>query len=35
VRLRLREGRLAIGSLAAPGFASAAMPDFDAMAPLA
>jgi hypothetical protein len=34
VRLRLREGRLAIGSLAAPGFASAAMPDFDAMAPL-
>ena len=34
VRLRLREGRLAIGSLAAPGFASAAMPDFDAMSPL-
>lgn len=35
VRLRLREGRLAIGSLAVPGFASAAMPDFDAMSPLA
>jgi hypothetical protein len=34
VRLRLREGRLAIGSLAAPGFASGAMPDFDVMAPL-
>ena len=34
VRLRLREGRLAIGSLAAPGFASAAMPDFAAMSPL-
>ena len=34
VRLRLREGRLAIGSLATPGFASAAMPDFDAMSPL-
>lgn len=28
VRLRIREGRLAIGSLAAPGFASGALPDF-------
>jgi len=35
VRLRLKDGRLALGSLAAPGFASGAMPDFDAMAPLA
>lgn len=31
VRLRLREGRLALGSLAGPGFASGAMPDFAAM----
>ena len=35
VRLRIREGRLAIGSLACTGFASAAMPDFGAMSPLA
>lgn len=35
VRLRLEDGRLALGSLACPGFASHAMPDFDAMAPLA
>ena len=31
VRLRVRDGRIALGSLAAPGFASAAMPDFSAM----
>ncbi|KQT13018.1 enolase C-terminal domain-like protein [Ramlibacter sp. Leaf400] len=34
VRLRLRDGRLALGSLAGPGFASGAMPDFAAMKPL-
>lgn len=34
VRLSIREGRIALGSLAAPGYASGAMPDFDAMAPL-
>ncbi|GAA4354774.1 mandelate racemase [Variovorax defluvii] len=34
VRLRIRDGRLALGSLACTGFASAAMPDFDAMTPL-
>jgi hypothetical protein len=31
VRLTIRDGDLAIGSLAAPGFASAALPDFGAM----
>ena len=31
VRVRIRDGRLAIGSLDAPGFASGAMPDFGAM----
>ena len=31
VRVRIREGRLAIGSLACPGFASAAEPDGSAM----
>jgi hypothetical protein len=34
VRLSIREGRIALGSLAAPGYASGAMPDFDEMAPL-
>jgi len=34
VRLRIRDGRLAIGSLAGTGFASGAMPDWDAMAPM-
>ncbi|MFN0160574.1 MAG: mandelate racemase [Burkholderiales bacterium] len=34
VRLSIRNGRLAIGSLACRGFASAALPDFAAMAPL-
>ncbi len=31
VRLAIRDGRIALGSLACPGFASAAHPDFDAM----
>ncbi|MEQ8766740.1 MAG: enolase C-terminal domain-like protein [Planctomycetota bacterium] len=31
VRLRIREGRLSIGSLDVPGFASGAWPDFDSM----
>jgi hypothetical protein len=31
VRLRIANGRAAIASLAAPGFASAALPDFSAM----
>lgn len=31
VRLKIRDGRLAISSLAAPGFASGALPDFGAM----
>jgi hypothetical protein len=31
VRLKIREGRIAIGSLACAGYASAAMPDFNAM----
>ena len=31
VRLSIRDGRIALGSLASPGFASAAMPDFSAM----
>jgi hypothetical protein len=35
VRLRIRQGRIAIGSLACPGFASGAMPDFHAMTDLA
>lgn len=34
VRLRIHAGRIALASLAAPGFASAAMPDFAAMQPL-
>ena len=32
VRLKIRDGRIAIGSLACAGFASGAMPDFSAMA---
>jgi hypothetical protein len=35
VRLRLRAGRVALGSLAAPGFASGATPDAATLAPLA
>lgn len=35
VRLRIAKGRIALASLNCPGFASAAMPDFDAMAALA
>lgn len=35
VRLKIRDGRIALGSLACPGFASAAMPSFSAMAPIA
>ncbi len=35
VRLKIRDGRIALGSLAQPGFASAAMPDFDAMSAIA
>jgi hypothetical protein len=31
VRLKIRAGRIALGSLACPGYASAAMPDFGAM----
>lgn len=31
VRLRIRDGKLQVGSLAAPGFASGALPDFGAM----
>jgi L-alanine-DL-glutamate epimerase-like enolase superfamily enzyme len=34
VRLRIAGGRIALGSLAAPGFASAALPDFAGMAAL-
>ncbi len=34
-RMRITDGRLDIGSLACPGYASAAMPDFTAMQPLA
>jgi hypothetical protein len=34
VRLKIREGRIEIGSLACIGYASAAMPDFSAMQPL-
>ena len=34
VRVRLRDGRLAIGSLEAPGYASGAMPDWGAMRPM-
>lgn len=34
-RVRIQAGRLAIASLDVPGFASAAMPDFKAMQPLA
>ena len=35
VRLRIRDGRIRLGSLDCAGFASAAMPDFEAMAPMA
>jgi hypothetical protein len=35
VRLRIRDGRITLASLDAPGYASAAMPDWSAMAPLA
>ena len=35
VRLKIEGGRIALGSLAGPGFASGAMPDFGAMQPLA
>ena len=35
VRLKIREGRIAMPSLACAGFASAAMPDFSAMTPIA
>jgi len=35
VRLRIADGRIDLSSLDCPGFASAAMPDFDTMAPLA
>jgi len=35
VRLAIRDGRIAVGSLACSGFASAALPDFDAMQPIA
>ena len=31
VRLRIRNGRIALGSLRCAGYASAAMPDFNAM----
>jgi hypothetical protein len=34
VRLRIRDGRIKLGSLDCAGFASAAMPDFDAMQPM-
>ncbi|MFC5499098.1 enolase C-terminal domain-like protein [Caenimonas terrae] len=34
VRLAIRAGRIALGSLAGPGFASGAMPDFAQMTPL-
>src|SRR6185312_4639365 len=34
VRLRITGGRLAFGSLGCAGFASAALPDFDALAPM-
>ncbi|HEY0522915.1 MAG TPA: mandelate racemase, partial [Stellaceae bacterium] len=35
VRLKIRNGRLDIGSLAGPGFASGASPDWKTLAPLA
>ena len=35
VRLKIKQGRIALGSLDCAGFASAAMPDFSAMAELA
>jgi hypothetical protein len=35
VRLHIREGRIALGSLDCSGYASAAMPDFSAMQALA
>jgi hypothetical protein len=34
VRLRIRDGEIALASLAAPGFASGTLPDFTAMNPL-
>jgi hypothetical protein len=33
-RVKITQGRLEIASLACPGFASAAMPDFSSMYPL-
>ena len=35
VRLRIRDGRIALASLDTAGYASAALPDWSAMAPLA
>jgi L-alanine-DL-glutamate epimerase-like enolase superfamily enzyme len=35
VRLKIRDGRLAIGSLAAPGFAAGAYPEWDKLTPMA
>jgi hypothetical protein len=35
VRLAIRDGTLALASLATPGFASAVLPDFDSLAPMA
>ena len=35
VRLHIEDGRIALASLDCPGFASAAMPDFNAMQPMA
>jgi hypothetical protein len=34
VRLKIRNGELAIGSLAAPGFASGAYPDWETLKPM-
>ena len=34
VRLRIEQGRIALGSLACPGFASAALPDLSSLAPM-
>jgi hypothetical protein len=34
VRLKIRDGRLAIGSLAAPGFAAGAYPEWDELTPM-
>jgi hypothetical protein len=35
VRLKIRDGRIALGSLQCSGYASGAMPDFGAMTPIA